>query len=126
MQNGKVIRAAEVREDGEWLILMLTGGHTVGIERRLVTQVENDLNAEEDAGLAINRVTGGRDYAPQAGFRSPRDVPQEPNPLEEHEEPASPPEQPQVQTPVQQPTVVAPAPGRRGRTGARTWPRQDG
>ena len=73
MHNGKVLRAESVKADGEWLVVALDGGHTLGIRAELVAQVEDDLGDNNDFGTSLNVVTSGR-YVPRgrrdAGIRN--------------------------------------------------------
>ena len=39
MNNGKVLRVQSVKADGEWLVVDLEGGHTLGIRAELVAEV---------------------------------------------------------------------------------------
>jgi hypothetical protein len=88
----------------------------------LVLQVEDDLGVEDDVGRALNRVRGGRDHAPPTGFAT---GPEESGSMDTSQESVPPPDPSQVETSGQQPSVPAPAAGRRGRPGARTWPRNN-
>ena len=64
MNNGKVLRVESVQADGEWLMVALEGGHSLGIRAALVAQVEDDLGDDNDFGEALNVVTSGR-YVPR-------------------------------------------------------------
>lgn len=64
MNNGKVLRVESVQADGEWLMVTLDGGHTLGIRAGLVAQVEDDLGDDNDFGESLNVVTSGR-YVPR-------------------------------------------------------------
>jgi len=64
MHNGKVLRAESVKAEGEWLVVALDGGSTLGIRAELVAQVEDDLGDDNDFGTSLNVVTSGR-YVPR-------------------------------------------------------------
>jgi len=64
MNNGKVLRVESVKADGEWLVVALDGGHSMGIQANLVAQVSDDLGDDNDFGEALNVVTSGR-YVPR-------------------------------------------------------------
>ena len=64
MNNGKVLRVESVKAEGEWLVVELDGGHTLGIRAGLVAQVEDDLGDNNDFGTSLNVVTSGR-YVPR-------------------------------------------------------------
>lgn len=66
MHNGKVLGVESVEEDGDWLMVTLTGGNLLGIESRLVELIEDDLGEDNDTGLSLNVVTSGR-YVPRGG-----------------------------------------------------------
>ena len=62
MNNGKVLRVESVKADGQWLVVTLDGGHTLGIPAGLVAQVADDLGEGND--FEPNVVTSGR-YVPR-------------------------------------------------------------
>jgi hypothetical protein len=64
MNNGKVMRVESVEADGEWLVVALDGGHSMGIRAELVAEVTDDLGDDNDFGEALNVVTSGR-YVPK-------------------------------------------------------------
>jgi len=64
MNNGKVLRVESVQADGEWLVVVLDGGHTLGIQAGLVARVVDDLGDDNDFGTSLNVVTSGR-YVPR-------------------------------------------------------------
>ncbi len=64
MQNGKVLRAESVTADGEWLVVDLDGGDSLGFRAELVALVEVDLGVDNVFGTSLNVVTSGR-YVPR-------------------------------------------------------------
>jgi hypothetical protein len=115
MHNGKVLRAESVKAEGEWLVVALDGGSTLGIRAELVAQVEDDLGDDNDFGTSLNVVTSGR-YVPRGrsdgGFRNRqagRGTPN--NALTDKTTPRA--SQPQPGGVIAQPGVVTVPPGQR-------------
>jgi len=70
MNNGRILKAQSVEEDGDWLMATLEGGSTIGFPREEVTLVEPDPLGRDEIGAPANVVTSGRELPPRATFPS--------------------------------------------------------
>jgi hypothetical protein len=125
MHNGKVLRVESVQADGEWLVVALDGGHTLGLRAELVARVEDDLGEGNEFGVSPNVVTSGR-YVPrgrsgggfsnrQGGARANRN-----NALTENSTPSASQPQPGVAVVPGRRPGVAVVPGRQPAPGMQT------
>ena len=68
MNNGRVLKAETVEDDGEWILATLAGGHEIGFPVSTVFKVVDDPSGSAEVGGPLNVVTSGRDV----GRRPPR------------------------------------------------------
>lgn len=92
MRNGRVLRAASVRNEGNTVIATLEGGHTIGFPAAVVLDVEDDRLGGDEGGGPLNVVrssggggAGGGGFAPPAPMENPQEEVQEipPEPVQE-------------------------------------------
>jgi len=100
MKNGRVLRAEKVRTEGEDLVAVLEGGHTMEFPSVVVAAVEDDLAGNETAAGPLNVIRSGRDGGGGGGFTPPMQA--QPEPVQDEAIEAPPPE---VAVPVQDSNV---------------------